>query len=593
MWHTFLLLLLIPFTVFANPSPAHEIFQLSESIHDPNTIVAKWQIKPGYFLYKDRIKIEMATNDVAQLGTIQLPAGELKQDPKKEKEYEVFRQQLNLSVPLLALKAGNTILHIHYQGCSDTGFCYPPMTKSLQVTLDPLQGIKHIENISETVISTPNPNVQFGTLQYTEQLLLNSSLLMIVASFFILGLLLSFTPCVLPMIPIISGIIIRHQTPVTSKKAFLLSFVYVLSMASTYAILGILVAYLGNNIQVSLQQPWVLILFSSFFILLALSMFGWFELKLPDWLEARIHHFSHHPAGGTYLRTAIMGCLATLIVSPCITPPLAGALTYIAEHGNPALGGLALFSLGFGMGMPLLLIATSGAKLLPKAGHWMEAVKIFFGILLLAVAISLLQRIVSGSLALLLWAALLILTSLYLGAFRFIKTNHPLRHFRQGLGLISFLYGTLLIIGAGMGNTNPLQPLAGINQTHKTQYVSSDSINTVTTLNEVQILLAQAKQQQKPAILDFYADWCISCKSIEQKMANDPEIQTLLANFVFIKADITAVNAETKELLNYFKVIAPPTFVFYGIDGKEISSARRVGEIEMGDLLQQLKQIYA
>lgn len=575
-----------PTSATSQPLPAHDVFQLETTLHDPNTLVLTWRVKEGYFLYKDRIKVALLSKNIAKLGNIVLPKGELKQHAQGQDE--ILRDTVNLSIPLLGLKKEQTLLSIHYQGCSDSGFCYPPTTETLKLSLDPQRGIVSFSTLPQASATlTPTETPAFGTLQHTEQLLSHGSLVLTMISFFAFGILLSFTPCVLPMLPIISGIILRHQTPVTSKKAFFLSLTYVLSMATTYALLGILAASIGRNLQVSLQQPWALVLFSGLFILLALSMFGWYDLRLPARLEAKINHLNKHPIRGAYLSTALMGCLATLLLSPCVTAPLAGALIYIAEHGNIILGALALFSLGLGIGFPLLLLVTYAATLLPKAGEWMNAIKIFFGLLLLAVAISILQRIIPAPFPLLLWGALLILASLYLQAFTFTPETR-FSYFRQSLGLVAFVYATLLIIGATMGNVDPLRPLTGINPEFQPP---SHTMQTITTLKEAKTALNTAKASSKTVMIDFYADWCTACKIMEHQLKSQPMLQQALASFILLKADVTAINTETQALLRYFKVIAPPTYIFYDTSGEEVTAARIVGEVDTDYFLQQLRKV--
>lgn len=528
-----LLIFVISFNAYATtgkPLPANEVFHFTNTLHDANTIIARWQIKSGYFLYKNRIKIELLSQQQAQLGPLNLPKGQLKYDALQG-TYEILRKEIILPISILGLKPGETQLKVRYQGCSDEGFCYPPTTELYNVSINPQLTITAITPDSPLAEKNKPTAVSSSMMQNTEHLFLDASLPLILLSFFGFGLLLSFTPCVLPMIPILSGIIIGQTANVSfsSRKAFFLSLTYVLSMSLTYTIIGIVTALVGHNLQVMLQQPWALAIASGLFTLLAFSMFGFFDIRLPVRIENKLAQYSRRQQGGTYISTAVMGCIATLLLSPCVTAPLVGALTYIANKGNLFIGGSALFCLSLGMGIPLLLISTSAAKFLPKTGPWMNTVKTICGILLLILAISLLQRVIPG-----------------------------------------------------------ISPSMQLEQTASNNFQLHQ---TVTKLEDARNALVKAKQLGKRIMIDFYADWCASCKVMERTVLQKSAINHALNDFYLLKIDITAVNTATHDLLKYFNVVAPPTYIFYDNQGNEVLDTRIVGEVSSEHFLQQVARV--
>lgn len=580
-WLLFSVLFLTILTGYATPEPASEVFQIATKQVDPNTFVVDWQIKPGYFLYKDRIKLTPPAGTNAPLGQIRFPATLSKVD-KQGHVYSIYRDQLSLPVALLGEKPGESLVEVAYQGCSDEGFCYPPETRQIKLTIDKNLALTEasLEGDQGNIASVSEPVVE----DKMEKVFINHHWAFVIMSFWGFGLLLAFTPCVLPMIPVLSGIIVGHGASLTTRKAFFLSLSYVLSMSITYAIIGAVVAKLGSNLQVIMQNPWSISIFSLIFVLLALSMFGFYELRLPLSWQAKLANVNRSQASGHYISAAIMGCLSTLILSPCVTAPLIGALGYIAHSGNMSLGFAALFFLGLGMGTPLLLIGTSAGKLLPKTGIWMNAVKAFFGMLLLAVALFLMERILPRPLVMLLWSSFLIFSGIYCGALTKGLTKQE--KFCQGLGLMLLLYGLLILIGVAMGNTNPLQPLSGLQIEARTQ---STDRKTVRSLTDLQEAIASAKG--RAIMLDFYADWCGSCKEMEKTLFQNPRVISALEDFVVLKVDITANNEQEKVLLNHFKVVAPPTFLFLDKEGQEQSHLRLVGETSAKQFLDHVKQV--
>lgn len=575
----FLVVILSSLSFFSNasPLPAEKAFQTQVQQIDPNNFVINWQIKPGYFLYADRIKLTEPADSNVHLGAIRFPETIQKTD-KQGRVFNVYRKNLALQVPVLGEQPGESLIKLNYQGCSDKGFCYPPKTKQIKLTIDKDLALSSLNIETADAVSEPVENQDS-----IENVIRNHHWSFVILSFWVFGLLLSFTPCVLPMIPVLSGIIVGHGAKLSTRKAFFLSLSYVLSMSVTYAIVGAVVAKLGANLQVLMQNFWAIGLFSLIFILLALSMFGFYELRLPVSWQARLAKLNRSQESGHYLSAAIMGCLSTLILSPCVTAPLIGALGYIAQSGNVVLGSATLFFLGLGMGTPLLLIGTSAGKFLPKAGKWMNAVKAFFGLVLVIVALFLLERILPKSLIMVFWAALFVFSGIYCGALKSAKTKQ--RKFSQGLGLMLLLYGLLILIGAGMGNINPLQPLA---RSEKFNPATTNNPQTVKSVSDLQQAIADAKG--KPIMLDFYADWCRSCQVIEATLFNDPHIMKALEDFVVVRVDLTANKAQEQAILNQFKVVAPPTFLFLNREGQEQGNLRLVGEPSKKEFLSQLNE---
>lgn len=565
---------------FASPLPASEVFQVNATYLDANNFQVHFQIKPGYFLYKDKIAIKGAEQSNVHIGHFQLPEALDRQD-KHGRHYWVYRNELILTIPVLGEYAGEAIKEIHYQGCSDEGFCYPPEIKEIKLTIDKELALKEVSLEGNKVIETTETLASEEAKNNIEAIF-DKDMFIVILSFLGLGILLSLTPCVLPMIPILSGIIVGHGKNISTKKAFLLSLSYVLSMSFTYALIGAIAASLGANLQIIMQSTIAIGLFSLIFVLLALSMFGFYDIRMPSFIQTSLAPKAK--TGGHYLGAALMGFLSTLIVSPCVTAPLVGALGYIAQSGNILLGSLALFFMGFGMGFPLLLLGLSAGKLLPKTGSWMNVIKSFFGVILLALAIYLLQRILPGVIIMVLWATLLVFVGVYCGAFTSAQSNQA--KFFQALGLLFITYGVLILIGASMGKTDPFKPLAPIMMTGTTSALEQEKI---TNLPSLETALNEAKG--KPVMLDFYADWCASCKEMESTTFKNPQLREKLNDWVIIKVDVTANTKEAKALLQQFNVIAPPTFLFFNKDGKELSNLRLVGEISAPNFIKQLAKI--
>jgi len=562
---------------------------------DGDTIKTNWLIQDGYYLYKDKISVAPADDAQISIGELPLPKG-------KEKEDEYFGMivsidhEFNAEIPITNLAPNTKAVDLvfKYQGCAKAGLCYPPITKTITVNLDSAGGNAAAAGSTNSSGGTSGGS---GSGFQSEQdriagTLASGKLWFTILSFFGLGLLLAFTPCVFPMIPILSSIIVGQGDNISTSKAFSLSLVYVLAMAVTYTVAGVLVGWSGENIQIWFQNPWVISVFAGIFVLLSLAMFGFYELQMPSGIQNKLNSISSGAKQGSYVGAGIMGLLSALIVVPCVTPPLIGALIYIAETGNELIGGIALFSLSMGMGAPLLVIGTSAGKILPKAGAWMDAVKAVFGVMMLGLAIWMLERILPAPIILLLAGALLIVSAIYLGALGEIKeTATGWSKLWKGLGLISLVYGGILVIGAAGGSHSLLQPLQGIASTqiasNSDRPSNSDNehalpFQQIKGLDGLQTALAQAAKDGRPVMLDFYADWCVSCKEMDALTFSNGEVQKSLDNFVMIQADVTKNDTQDQALMDELGVFGPPAILFYDNTGSELRNYRVVGFMNAG-----------
>lgn len=577
------LILLMSLSFFAitamaanDPLPIAQAFAFNATKGIDSTLLVHFNIAPKYYLYKDRLSFQILSPKDITIGNVLYPKSRLYTDELLGK-HQVFEDDITIPVPVVNPGNQTVDLQVNFQGCSSWGYCYPPSQHIVsvnfaknEITIDPKK---------TNVVTTDNGKI--ATLFATHHWWL------ILISFLGFGILLAFTPCVLPMIPILSGIIVGHRKTMTTIKAFWLSLTYVLSMAVTYACIGLVFGFLGNSVQTSLQQPWIIGLFSLLFVVLALSMFGLFEIKLPEKFESYLATLSNQQRSGTYIGVAIMGFLATLILSPCVTPALVGALSYISQTGNGLLGASALFAMGLGMGIPLLIIGTAHGKLLPKAGAWMNAVKAFFGVLLLGVAIWLVSRIIPGNVTLLLCAILAIGYAVFLNPAR--PVDQVSKKLARALAIIIFVYGISALVGALMGNTDPIKPLQ-LNYAHGEQ--ATKLFKPVKSIADVNQALAQAKGKQI-TMLDFYADWCVSCKIMEKTTFADQKVRDALKSMQVLQADVTANDQTDRELEKHFNVIAPPTILFFDRDGNEITAARIVGEMDAKKFLSHLQAVLA
>lgn len=587
----YLLLILLGFLFFnlalalEEPMPVDQAFQLKKVYcNDGESITTTWDVLPGNYLYKDRFLFSILNAVPVTLGNPVFPETSLVKTYPDGRTMMAYTGHFSVTVPLEFQKnyTDRVKLQISYQGCSDFGICYPMQTKIVTVCLN---GAHPTEIESAPQTTAPNNEEIPAETQQTKitHLLQANNFFAIIAAFFGIGVLLSLTPCVLPMIPILSGIIIGQKTR-THTRSFVLSLIYVLAMAITYAILGIIVGFIGSGIQSALQQPWIIVLFSLIFVAMALSLFGLYNLQLPNFLRNKIANVSVHQKRGSYLGTFVMGCLSTLVLSPCVTPPLASAIVFIGNSGNAVLGGVALFSMGIGMGVPLLIIGASSAKLLPKTGRWMNGVKYFLGVVMLGIAIWMLARIIPGAYSMALWALLAIGCAVGLKTFN--STTNRVERLGKAFGILLFIYGLLLLLGAIQGQTNPLKPFA-LFENRAEQNVLQFKI--VPSLQDLNAEFQQAKQQNKPVLLDFYADWCIECKEMDAYTFTDPKVKHLLEPYILLRADITANSPQNKVLLHHFNIIAPPAFLFFNADGKEIY--RIYGESSAAKFAEKLMQV--
>jgi len=572
-----------------------------------------WKIADDYYLYKERFKFKV-TKGKAKLGEPQFSqTGKAKEDPYFGLVH-VIHDSIEIFLPIdLASDSEDAEVKVTYQGCAEAGLCYPPKhqyilfipsTQDTQTTasmpspssklLSPskLSSVSKPSTVTKTIAENElNLDEASGVFSFIQ----NSSLPLIIGIFFLLGLGLTFTPCVFPMIPIITSIIAGQKKP-TVSKSLALSSAYVFGMAATYAAAGVITGLLGAgaNIQAALQDPYLLSVFAIIFILLALAMFGLYELQLPAFLRDRLNITSQNLSGGHITSVFLIGALSALIVSPCVSAPLAGALLYISSTADAVIGGLSLFSLGLGMGLPLIIISIGGGKFFPKAGQWMDKVKQFFGIMLIAVAIWLLSRFLPENISMGLWAILLGLTATQLGAFDAALPGWP--RIAKGVGLLLALYATLLLIGTFSGAHNPLKPLEGLSSnkqtnTNKTSSYAKIEFTVIYNVDELNQQIKIAKQQGKPILVDFYADWCISCIVMENQVFPQPEIRNKLNKFHLVKADVTENSTENQALLNQFGLFGPPSILLFDKKGSENKNLRIVGEISKEGFERRLAQV--
>ncbi len=558
--------------------PPDQAFVFSASVKNANTVHVNWQIAEGYYLYREKTQLTLSSADGTQLGAYHIPEGTPKHD-ESFGQVEIFHNSLSFDVPLLrgSAEVQTVTLEAKYQGCADRGVCYPPMSKSIDLELLLAADLNApAENTAPPALAAaPALSEQDAIVQSLH----HDSAFMTLVSFFGFGLLLAFTPCIFPMIPILSGIIIGHGNRISTVRAFLLSLSYVLASAAMYTVFGVLAALFGHNLQATFQQPWIIVLFSAVFVVLSLSMFGFYHLELPKSFQARLHNSSERHRDGSLWGAAIMGALSSLIVGPCVAAPLAGALIFISQTGDALIGGSALFFMGLGMGIPLLVLGTSARHLLPKAGDWLNTTKMVFGVIMLAVAVWMLGRILPGPVSMVLWSLLLVLPAIYLNALEPLPPQCPgWRKLWKGLGLMMLAYGLLLLIGVSMGNSNPLKPLqGGVGNGDIATTETELKFTRVASLAELDRKIQQAAAQHKKVMLDFYADWCISCKEMEAYTFTDTQVKQALAQFVLLQADVTANNADDQALLAKFKLIGPPAILFFGADQQEQTGQRVVG----------------
>jgi thiol:disulfide interchange protein DsbD len=536
-------------------------------------------VTPGYYLYRHRLNFALESTEgaaplPATVGTPAIPEGEWKEDEFFGRQ-QVFHEGFTVSVPISRAPGGvlPATLVVGLQGCADAGLCYPPEKRRLRIELPATQGSATAGAPPVAGLESGNGTSGGGFVSEQDRLaslIKDGSFALVLATFFGLGLLLAFTPCVLPMVPILSGIIAGQGSNVTTGRAFSLSLTYVLGMAVMNTLAGVAAAAAGQQIQAMFQQTWIIVLFALLFVALALSMFGLFTLQLPSALQTRLSDVSNRQRAGTFGGVAVMGALSALIVTACVAPPLFAALAVIAQTGDVVRGGSALFAMSLGMGAPLLVIGTSAGRLLPKAGAWMETVKKFFGVLMLAVAAWMLERVVPERWALLLWAVPALAGAWLL--WHEIRPRSILGWMGRLAGVALGVYGLLLLAGVALGGRSLLAPIP-----QWQAEVRSLEFRKIKTVADLDREVAAAAAAGKPVMLDFYADWCVSCKEMERYTFTDAAVQQALANAVLLKADVTANDDDDQALLQRFGIFGPPTIAFWKADGSEQKNYRVVG----------------
>ncbi len=594
--------------------PADEAFRFAALPDGGDHVRLVWEITDGYYLYRSRIKVA-AGNDSVHLGDLALPTGETKTDEYFGKQ-EIYHHQLVGTLPVMHPGSAqlSVPLKVTYQGCATAGLCYPPITKAVNVLLPAASaaavgagpGSSAGSGGSATTGSATSGSAstqasagaaRSGSLQsgyVAEQdrlalLIRDGNLALVLATFFGVGVLLSLTPCVLPMIPILSGIIVGAGAQVTARRGLSLAFTYVQGMALTYAAAGALFVLVFKQApQAFFQQPWIVLLFVALFVALALAMFGSYTLQMPSFIQTRLTDVSNRQQSGTYVGTFIMGALSALVVTACVAPALIAALSVISQTGRIARGAAALYATGIGMGTPLLLVGASAGTLLPRVGPWMDTIKALFGVLFLAVAIYFLQPLIAPAAAMLLWSALAVSAGFWIFALK-ARDGGPAQPAVRAAGLLTLVYGVILLIGLAAGSVDPLQPLgtlrasareAGATAAAAQPLLAFDTIKSVDDLNQ---RVAAARAAGKPVMLDFYADWCVSCKEMEKYTFSDRSVQAVLSNAVLLHADVTHNDALDQALLQHFGIFGPPTIAFYGSDGEERRRYRVVGYMKAAD----------
>jgi thiol:disulfide interchange protein DsbD len=594
------------------PLPVDQAFVPNPRFDSANELTVSWQIQPGYYLYRDKFTfavdgeinfgaprlpagiphtdqnfgdVDVYKGGTVVLGTPRFPVGEIHSD-EFFGEQEIYRHDFEIAIPysrydivdivvpfarahpdemFVAVTAG-------YQGCKDESICYPPSEALLELTLPP----------SADFAGTAAP-VMVAEQDLLAELVSNGSLFAVVGAFFVAGLALALTPCVYPMIPILSSII-AGQGQISHGRSFLLSVSYVLGMAVTYSAAGALTAMAGSQVQAVFQQPWIIASVAGLFVIMALAMFGAFEIQMPTAIQSRLSGLANKQKNGTFFGTAIIGALSALIVTTCVAPPLIAALIAIGQSGDVARGSFALFVLAIGMGTPLLLIGASAGKILPKAGPWMNAIKAGFGVVMIGMAIWMLGRIVPGTVTLLLWALLVFMSGVFLGAFESLPADpKPARRLGKGVGVLACLYGALMLIGFTLGGDDPLEPIplsAGGFAGRTAPEAEGPPFIEVETVAQLETLLGQARAAGQPVMMDFTADWCVSCKEMEEYTFPDAAVVAALEPFLLLRADVTANNADDQALLSWFGSYGPPTMAFFDRAGRAADPYRLYGYVK-------------
>ena len=555
-----------------------QAFQFTSKVKKADRLLLSWDIANGYYLYRNKFKFVSLTPGV-KVGEQSFPASQTKHDATFG-TVEIFRDHLEVEVLIQRQdpKLNKLTLEIAFQGCADVGVCYMPIKKTVSFDLSD-DGFSWWGRTSTPDKATPFISEQdriAGSLK-------TGSIWFIALSFLGLGLLLAFTPCIFPMLPILSGILVGQGSRLTTRRAFLLSLSYVLASALTYTGFGVLAGLFGSNLQALFQEPWVIMAFSGIFVVLALSMFGGFQVQIPSFIQTKVMAISSKQQGGRMLGAVMMGIFSALAIGPCVTAPLAGALIYIGQTGDAYLGGMALFALGLGMGIPLIIIGTYAGKLLPRAGAWMNITKVLFGIGLLAVAVWLLSRILPQAVTMALWSVLAIFPVMLMIWKRYWK----------GAGLLAVVYGVLLWVGVSTNQPDALRPLlCNVAVACKEQLSLTLKFKKIGTVQELQQNLADAHLNNQWVMLDFYADWCASCTEMALYTFADPKVREALSQVLLVQADVTQNSPTDQALLRQFDLIGPPAILFFGPDQQERSAYRIIGYLKADKFMEIISQVF-
>ena len=558
-----------------------EAFQVNAK-RTGDLIVVSLELGKDIYVYDDKLKL-----NIIEPTKVSLDKDVKRPSPVDYEDYQVQKKSINFMIPISVIKkyvnSGKFKLELEYQGCASSGICYQPMKNNFSFDLGGT--VAKADKVS--------PQNDLSEQDFIAESLQNGNVWVVLLSFLGFGILLSFTPCIFPMIPILSSIIVSQSgKQMSTKRAFILSLVYVLAMALAYTIAGVLAGLFGANISAALQNPWIIGIFSAVFVALSFSMFGFYELQMPSFIQSKLAKKSDEMQGQGVVGVAVMGFLSALIMGPCVAAPLAGALVYIGQSGDALLGGAALFVMSMGMGLPLLVIGTGAGKYMPKPGGWMDAIKSMFGVVMLALAIWTLSRVVPANITILLWTLLVISSAIYMGALESLKEGvSGWKKLIKSFAVIMFIYGIMLFIGAMTSATNPLNPLekfsSSATQSTATNLVEEKSFKVVPTLAELKTIIAESN---KPVMVDFYADWCVSCIELEHYTFSDPSVKKKLNEFSLIKIDVTKNSDDDKELLKEFGLFGPPAIMFFK-NGNEMKNKRLIGFKDAKEFLAHLNSL--
>lgn len=570
------------------PLSPEQAFDMNARFDRANELIVAFQIEPGYYLYRD--KFEFSVIGDIEFGSPNLPAG-VDHFDQNFGDVDVFYDYVEITIPFSRASPGETPITVQtiFQGCKEDSICYPPMERSMALV---------VPATSEFAAVAPPSGAteRVSEQDFLANVILTDSWWVVLGTFYLLGLGLAFTPCVLPMVPILSSIIAGNGSA-TASRGFALSVSYVLGMAVTYTVAGGLAAMAGQQIQAIFQQAWIIALFAGLFVVLSLGMFGVYELQMPAAIQSRVASLANRQRAGTFVGTAIMGALSALIVTACVAPPLIATLAVMGQSGDVVRGAGALFALSIGMGSPLLVVGASAGSILPRAGAWMNTVKAAFGIMMIGVAIWMLDRILPGNVTLLLWALLVFLTGVFLGAFDPLPPEPASsRRLAKGVGVLACLYGALMLIGATLGGENPLRPLpqAGLfSAADSASGADQLQFRNIESLAALETALDEARTAGRPVMIDFTAEWCVSCKEMEEYTFPDQQVIAALDPFLLLRADVTANDEDDQALLRYFDSYGPPTIAFFDSRGQEQTPYKLVGYVPAEEFSAHVSEVAA